>query len=38
LTPAQANMFTAGEMYINVHTRDHPAGAIRGQVIPPKSA
>jgi CHRD domain len=38
LTPAQAQMFTAGEMYINVHTRDHPTGAIRGQVIPPKTA
>ena len=38
LTPAQAKMFTDGQMYINVHTKDHPAGAIRGQVMPPKSA
>jgi hypothetical protein len=38
LTPAQAKMFTAGNMYINIHTKDHPAGAIRGQVVPPKSA
>src|ERR1700758_2876612 len=26
LTPEQAQEFTAGEWYINVHTRDHPAG------------
>ena len=38
LTPAQAKMFTAGDMYINVHTKDHPAGEIRGQVMPPKAA
>lgn len=37
LTPEQAQQFTAGEMYINVHTRDHPAGEIRGQVTPPKA-
>jgi hypothetical protein len=37
LTPAQAQEFTAGNWYINVHTKDHPAGAIRGQVLPPKS-
>jgi CHRD domain len=37
LTPEQAQQFTSGQMYINVHTRDHPAGEIRGQVTPPKS-
>jgi hypothetical protein len=37
LTPAQAQQFTAGDWYINVHTKDHPAGEIRGQVMPPKS-
>jgi hypothetical protein len=37
LTPEQAQQFMAGEWYINVHTRDHPAGEIRGQVMPPKA-
>jgi hypothetical protein len=37
LTPEQAKQFTAGEWYVNVHSQSHPAGEIRGQVIPPKS-
>ena len=37
LTPEQATQFMAGDMYVNVHTKDHPAGEIRGQVMPPKS-
>jgi hypothetical protein len=37
LTPAQAQQFMSGDWYINVHTKDHPAGEIRGQVTPPKS-
>ncbi len=37
LTPDQATMLTNDELYINVHTQDHPAGEIRGQVVPPKS-
>jgi hypothetical protein len=37
LTPAQAKEFMAGQMYINVHTKDHPSGEIRGQVVVPKS-
>ena len=36
LTPEQAQQFTVGEWYINVHTQDHQAGEIRGQVMPPK--
>lgn len=35
LTPAQAAQFTAGQWYINLHSKDHPAGEIRGQVIVP---
>jgi CHRD domain len=37
LTPEQAQQFTAGEWYVNVHTQEHPGGEIRGQVLPPKS-
>jgi CHRD domain len=37
LTPEQAKQFTSGDWYINVHTQSHPAGEIRGQVMPPKS-
>jgi CHRD domain len=37
LTPEQATQFAAGQWYINVHTKDHPGGEIRGQVTPPKS-
>jgi hypothetical protein len=36
LTPKQAQEFMAGDLYINIHTKDHPAGEIRGQVTPPK--
>jgi hypothetical protein len=36
LTPEQAQQLIAGEWYINVHTQDHQAGEIRGQVTPPK--
>ena len=32
LTPEQAQQFSAGEWYINVHTQDHQAGEIRGQI------
>lgn len=37
LTPEQAKQFADGEWYVNVHTQSHPAGEIRGQVVPPKS-
>jgi hypothetical protein len=36
LTPDQAKEFAGGEWYINIHTANHPAGEIRGQVVPPK--
>ncbi len=36
LTPEQAKQFSAGEWYVNVHTKMHPACEIRGQVTPPK--
>ena len=34
LTPEQAQEFSSGQWYVNVHTKDHPAGEIRGQVVP----
>jgi hypothetical protein len=36
LTPAQARQLAAGGWYVNLHSKDHPAGELRGQVIPPK--
>jgi hypothetical protein len=35
LTADQAQQFEAGQWYINVHTKAHPGGEIRGQVMPP---
>jgi len=35
LTAAQAKQFEAGRWYINIHTKAHPGGEIRGQVTPP---
>jgi hypothetical protein len=32
LTPTQEQQLTAGLWYVNVHTKNHPAGAIRGQM------
>lgn len=37
LSPEDAKMFEAGDLYVNVHTKDHPAGEIRGQVTPPEA-
>ncbi|MEM5313238.1 CHRD domain-containing protein [Paraburkholderia sp. JHI869] len=36
LTADEAKEFAAGGLYINVHTKDHPDGEIRGQVMPQK--
>ncbi|KNC48353.1 CHRD domain superfamily protein [Thecamonas trahens ATCC 50062] len=36
LTATQAADFVAGNAYWNVHTVNHPAGAIRGQITAPK--
>ena len=33
LTDDQATALTGGLMYFNVHTKDNPAGEIRGQVV-----
>lgn len=32
LTPEQERQLEIGEMYVNVHTKNHPSGAIRGQL------
>ena len=36
LTASQAKQLMAGDWYVNVHTKNHPPGEIRGQVVPPK--
>jgi hypothetical protein len=34
LTPRQYKAFLAGDLYVNVHSRAHPGGEIRGQLEP----
>ncbi|HEV2302048.1 MAG TPA: CHRD domain-containing protein [Stellaceae bacterium] len=36
LTPAQVKELEAGQMYVNIHTAEHKAGEIRGQLTPAK--
>ena len=36
LTPEQAEQFTRGRWYVNIHTQANPGGEIRGQVILPE--
>jgi CHRD domain len=36
LTPEQEQQLTSGMMYVNVHTKNNPSGAIRGQLEPAK--
>lgn len=36
LTDEQQRQLMSGLWYVNVHTQNHPAGAIRGQMTPPK--
>lgn len=38
LSPDDAKILEAGDMYINVHSKDHPSGEIRGQVMVPKGS
>jgi CHRD domain len=37
LSPEQAREFLSGNTYVNVHTKDHPDGELRGQIMPPKN-
>jgi hypothetical protein len=34
LTDAQYEAFKKGDLYVNVHTKEHPGGEIRGQLKP----
>ncbi len=34
LTPAQMDAYKAGNLYVNVHTAEHPGGEVRAQLKP----
>lgn len=36
LTPEQEQQLTSGTWYVNLHTKDDPSGAIRGQLVAAK--
>jgi hypothetical protein len=36
LTAEQEQQLTAGMYYVNIHTKNHPGGAIRGQLVAAK--
>ncbi|MEA2778229.1 MAG: hypothetical protein QOF90_3635 [Acetobacteraceae bacterium] len=36
LTPEQEQQLAGGMMYVNIHTKDNPGGAIRGQLVKAK--
>jgi hypothetical protein len=36
LTPEQEKQLAAGMWYVNVHTKNNPSGAVRGQLQPVK--
>ena len=36
LSADDAKILEAGEMYVNVHSKNHPGGELRGQVMVPK--
>ena len=36
VTPAQIKELESGQMYVNIHTAEHKAGEIRGQLTPMK--
>lgn len=37
LNEAQYQAYKAGELYVNIHSAEHKAGEIRGQLMPPAS-
>jgi hypothetical protein len=36
LTPEQEQQLSSGLVYVNIHTKENPGGAIRGQMLPTK--